>query len=66
MPFIEERFPQLVWKYRAMFGNNAYLRGFYPETIAARVKAIVARHGIAPQRPSYVPEQLAEAQLSLF
>ena len=66
MPFIEERFPQLVWKYRAMFGNNAYLRGFYPETIAARVKAIVARHGIAPQRPSYVPEQFAEAQLSLF
>jgi DNA repair photolyase len=66
MPFIEERFPRLVWKYRAMFASNAYLRGFYPETISTRVKAIVARHGIAAHRPSYIPQQFAEAQLSLW
>ena len=66
MPFIEERFPRLVSKYRAMFANNAYLRGFYPETISTRVKAIVARHGIALRHTSYVPQQFGEAQLSLW
>lgn len=66
MPFIEERFPRLIWKYRAMFANNAYLRGFYPETISARVKAIVARHGMAARHRSYIPRQFAESQLSLW
>lgn len=66
LPFIEERFPQLLWKYRAMFRENAYLRGRYPEMIAERVKAIVAKHGLAPRHPSYIPEQFAESQLSLW
>jgi DNA repair photolyase len=66
MPFIEERFPRLIWKYRALFANNAYLRGFYPETIAARVRAIVTRHEIGPREPSYRAEQFAEAQLDLW
>jgi DNA repair photolyase len=66
MPFIKERFPRLVWKYRAMFANTAYLRGFYPEMISTRVKGIVGRHGMASRQPSYVPEQFAEAQLSLW
>ncbi len=59
MPFIAERFPRFVGRYRAMFANNAYLRGFYAETIAARVKAIVARHGMARRDPSYAVEQLS-------
>jgi DNA repair photolyase len=66
LPFIKERFPQLLWKYRAMFQENAYLRGRYPEMLAERVKAIVARHGLAPRHPSYIPEQFAEPQLSLW
>jgi DNA repair photolyase len=66
LPFIEERFPQLLWKYRAMFQENAYLRGHYPEMLAERVKAIVARHRLAPRHPSYILEQLEEQQLSLW
>ncbi len=66
LPFIEERFPHLIWKYKGLFANNAYLRGYYPEMLSARVKEIVARHGLRPRDPSYIPEQLADAQLSLW
>ena len=42
-------------------------RGFgYPEMLAERVQSIVAKHGIAPRHPSYIPEQFAESQLSLW
>jgi len=64
LPFIEERFPQLLWKYRAMFQENAYLRGRYPEMLAERVKSVVAKHGLAPRHPSYIPEQFSDSQLS--
>lgn len=66
LPFVEERFPQLIWKYRAMFADNAYLRGRYPEMLAERVKGIVAKHGLAPRHPSYIPEPHEGAQLSLW
>lgn len=66
MPFIEQRFPQLKWKYLALFSRNAYLSGHYPEMLAARVSKIVARHGISPRHPSYIPERFAESQLSLW
>jgi DNA repair photolyase len=66
MPFIEERFPHLIWKYRALFGSNAYLKGHYPEMLAERVKRIVEKHGLAPRHPSYIPEQFTESQLTLW
>jgi len=66
MPFIEKLFPQLIWKYRALYQENAYLRGRYPEMLAERVDAIVQRHGMSRRDPSYIPEQFAESQLSLW
>jgi DNA repair photolyase len=66
LPFIEERFPQLLWKYRALFRENAYLSGRYPEMLAERVKSIIEKHRLEPRHPTYIPEQFADSQLSLF
>lgn len=66
LPFIEERFPQLLWKYRALFRENAYLRGVYPAMLSERVDKLVAKHGLTPRDRAYIPEQFAESQLSLW
>lgn len=66
MPFIEQRMPHLAAKYRTMYAGNAYLRGAYPETIAERVRTVVAKHRLAPRSASYIPEQFAQSQLSLW
>ena len=66
MPFLEERFPHLKWKYRGLFANNAYLRGYYPEMLAHRVEAMVRKHGLGPRPPLYNAEHFAETQLQLW
>ena len=66
LPFLEQRFPHLVRRYRERFETNAYLRGHYPEMIRERVKAIVERHGMGPRDADYLPEEFAEQQLSLW
>ena len=38
LPFLEERFPELVRKYRERYDRAAYLRGAYPEMIQERVE----------------------------
>jgi DNA repair photolyase len=40
LPFLADRFPHLVSRYRERYQNAAYLRGAYPEMIHARVAAI--------------------------
>jgi hypothetical protein len=40
LPFLEERFPALVRRYRERYERSAYLRGAYPETIRARMDTI--------------------------
>ena len=42
-PFLEQRFPHLVSRYRERFEANAYLRGHYPEMIQQRVRDMVQR-----------------------
>jgi DNA repair photolyase len=67
MPFLEERFPQLVRRYRERFERAAYLRGDYPKKVIERVRAARHRYGLddAPHHP--VPELWpVENQLSLF
>jgi DNA repair photolyase len=54
LPFLEERFPHLVRKYREQYERGAYLRGSYPEMIEERVDAILKRHGL--HRPLDSPE----------
>jgi DNA repair photolyase len=67
LPFLEERFPLLVRRYRERFGRAAYLRGDYPERMKERVARIRQRYGfdrIAGQsEPELWPR---DPQLTLF
>src|SRR5437588_7946983 len=63
MPFLEQRFPHLVRKYRERYERNAYLKGAYPEMIAERVRKIRARHRMKPRE---APEWPLDDQLELF
>ena len=71
-PFLEEKFPELVRRYRERFERSAYLHGDYPERIKERIARIrrrygfddLTRHDAAQQRePELWPKDL---QLSLF
>lgn len=55
-PFLEERFPHLLRRYKERFERGAYLRGPYQELIRARVQRIRARHGLASAPVDYQPE----------
>ena len=56
LPFLEERFPELVRKYREHYDRAAYLRGAYPEMIQERVEHIRKRHGLDLQIEHREPE----------
>src|SRR4029077_15188968 len=68
MPFLEERFPSLVRRYKERFERSAYLRGDYPERIRERVDRIRKRYGFGgrfEERPE--PELWPrERQVGLF
>ncbi|HMD48976.1 MAG TPA: radical SAM protein [Bryobacteraceae bacterium] len=67
LPFLEERFPHLVRRYRERFEKSAYLKGHYPEMIAERVEKIRARHKIADRHvPEWPSESFPDDQLELF
>ena len=66
-PFLEERFPDLLTRYRARYAEGAYLKGEYPKLIEARVAAIRKRYGLDLGR--FEPELEAPgpgAQLQLY
>jgi DNA repair photolyase len=68
LPFLEERFPGLVRRYRERFERTAFLRGDYPERIRERVGRIRRRYGFEErfetrQEPELWPR---EAQMGLF
>jgi len=62
-PFLEERFPHLVRRYRERFEKNAYLGGEYPEMIKERVHKILDRHKLETREATEWP---ADDQLDLF
>ena len=68
LPFLEQKFPLLVRRYRERFERSAYLRGDYPERIAERVARIRKRCGFEERfHPREEPELWPrEPQLSLF
>ncbi len=67
LPFLEERFPALVRRYRERFLHASYLRGAYPEKIHERVRRVRARHGLAGREAEVEPELWPRtAQLDLF
>ncbi len=62
-PFLEQRFPHLVRRYRERFERSPYLKGAYPEMIEERLKNIRARHRMQPQE---APEWPLSDQMDLF
>jgi len=67
LPFLEQRFPHLVRRYRERFEKAAYLKGAYPEMIAERVERIRARHKLDQRRPPEWPlPEAFDDQLTLF
>jgi len=68
LPFLEEKFPLLVRRYRERFERSAYLRGDYPERIAERIARIRQRYGFEKrfheqEEPELWPH---DSQLTLF
>jgi DNA repair photolyase len=67
LPFLEERFPQLVRKYRERYDRAAYLRGSYPEMIQERVEQVRKLHGFHRPSEEWEPELWPhDPQISLF
>jgi DNA repair photolyase len=67
LPFLEERFPQLVRKYREHYQRAAYLRGAYPEMIEASVEDIRKRYGLDRKSGEREPELWPrDPQIQLF
>jgi DNA repair photolyase len=68
LPFLEERFPALVRRYRERYERSAYLRGSYPEMMRERIERIRRRYGLEsregePPEPELWPR---DPQLTLF
>jgi DNA repair photolyase len=67
LPFLEERFPQLVRKYREHYDRAAYLRGAYPEMVQERVEQVRKRHGLNRKSEDHEPELWPhDPQIHLF
>ncbi|MDQ6758711.1 MAG: radical SAM protein [Acidobacteriota bacterium] len=67
LPFLEDRFPHLLRRYRERFERSAYLKGHYPAMLQERVKEIVARRQMKPRDAAYQPEEwTGEPQMELF
>jgi DNA repair photolyase len=66
-PFLEEKFPTLVRRYRERFEWSSYLRGDYPERIKERIERIRRRYGFDQMTKRDEPELWPKnPQLSLF
>jgi DNA repair photolyase len=65
-PFLDEQFPELAAAYRTEYGQNAYLRGEYADSLRERIRDVRAEHGLASGPPDGGPPLPEEAQLSLF
>lgn len=66
-PFLAERFPQHLKRYRVSFAQGAYLKGSYPERIQSLVNGIRQRVGIERRdMDRTVLPKAAGAQLLLF
>jgi DNA repair photolyase len=62
-PFLAERFPHLLRRYRERFEKNAYLKGHYPQMIEERLQKIRARYHLEHRD---TPEWPDAEQLELF
>jgi len=65
-PFLESEFPELLPRYRELYARSAYLGRDYKELLAARVRRIRDRYGLASGVIEYKPEVWVEEQGELF
>jgi DNA repair photolyase len=65
-PFLEREFPHLVERYRELYARSAYLGKDYKEYIAAKVRRVRERHGLASGIIEYKPDVWVEEQGELF
>jgi DNA repair photolyase len=65
-PFLESEFPQLLPRYRELYARSAYLGRDYKEMLAARVRRVRDRYGLASGVIEYKPEVWIEEQGELF
>jgi DNA repair photolyase len=61
-PFVAQHFPHLLRRYEERFGESAYLRGAYADTIKERIAAIRDRYGLRSGPVRSVPVQGDEQQ----
>jgi DNA repair photolyase len=66
-PFLEERFPHLVRRYRERYERSAFLQGHYPDMVSKRIDEIRKKYGLTARPYDYHPEKLEEpAQMRLL
>jgi DNA repair photolyase len=65
-PFLEREFPHLVERYRDLYARSAYLGKDYKGDLAARVRRVRDRHGLASGMIEYKPDVWVEEQGELF
>jgi DNA repair photolyase len=65
-PFLELEFPELLPRYRELYARSAYLGRDYKDALAARIRRIRDRYGLAAGHVEYKPEIQIEVQGELF
>jgi hypothetical protein len=50
LPFVEQRFPHLLSRYRERYSQQAYLPAQYSSRVSKLVKKYCEKHGIAGER----------------
>lgn len=66
-PFLEERFPKLLRKYKDRYERNGFLRGLYPDAIVKRMKEVREEFGLMDKPADYRPDGWTlEPELPLF
>jgi DNA repair photolyase len=69
MPFLAEKFPELLKSYQERYAKNAYLPAAYKKQISTLVRKLKSKYGIAEMRTissSTPPQEPHDQQLSLF
>lgn len=65
-PFLEERYPHLVSRYRERFEQDAYLRGHYAEVLKERIRTAQENHHLERGPMAYEPaEWTGDPQMNL-
>jgi len=54
-PFLEQHYPSLAPRYRALFARGAFLRGEYAGRIKDRLQRVRARYGLSDAPVEYTP-----------